>query len=384
MMPRVRSVVGDSRTVQPNDLYYMMQALRLAAKGLGKTSPNPMVGAVVVSQDSIVGQGYHHAAGQPHAEALALRQAGRLARGATLYVTLEPCSHLKKRTPPCVPAVIQSGVRRVVVAMPDPNPAVSGKGLAQLRRAGLSITVGVARKDAETLNQAYSHWIVTKRPYVTLKAGMTLDGQIATAGGESKWITGLRSRQEVHRLRGAVDAVIVGIGTVLKDNPTLTARRSPGLTALAATQPTRIVIDSTLRISPAANILTQQSRAKTIIATTKAASPARRRALERQGIEVLVLPGPGKRVSLKHLLTVLGQRGMLSVMVEGGGELNAAFFKAKLVNHVQLYVAPTLLGGSASKGVIGGAGTRRLADAWKLTQVRTRILGNDLVVEGDV
>lgn len=377
-------MAGDSRTVQPNDLYYMMQALRLAAKGQGKTSPNPMVGAVVVSRDSIVGQGYHHAAGQPHAEALALRQAGRLARGATLYVTLEPCSHLKKRTPPCVPAVIQSGVRRVVVAMPDPNPAVSGKGLAQLRRAGLSVTVGVARRDAETLNRAYSHWIVTRRPYVTLKAGMTLDGQIATAGGESRWITGLRSRQEVHRLRGAADAVIVGIGTVLKDNPTLTARRSPGLTALAATQPTRIVIDSTLRISPAADILTQQSRARTIIATTKAASPARRRALERQGIEVLVLPGPGKRVSLKRLLTVLGQRGMTSVMVEGGGELNAAFFKAKLVNHVQLYVAPTLLGGSASKGVIGGAGPRRLADAWKLTQVRTRILGNDLVVEGDV
>ncbi|MDO9119032.1 MAG: bifunctional diaminohydroxyphosphoribosylaminopyrimidine deaminase/5-amino-6-(5-phosphoribosylamino)uracil reductase RibD [Nitrospira sp.] len=362
----------------------MTLALRLAAKGQGKTSPNPMVGAIVVSKGRIVGQAYHHAAGQPHAEVLALRQAGFLARGATLYVTLEPCSHLKKRTPPCVPAVIQSGVHRVVVAMRDPNPAVSGNGLAQLRRAGLAVTVGVARKDAEALNRAYCHWIVNERPYVTLKAGMTLDGQIATARGESQWITGLSSRQEVHRLRSAMDAVIVGIGTVQKDNPSLTARNAPGLTALAATQPTRIVVDSSLRIARSAKILTQQSRSKTIIATTKAASQARCRALERQGIEVLQLPSRGGHVSLKHLIAALGKRGMASVMVEGGGELNEAFFKAKLVHHVQLYVAPTLLGGAASKGVIGGAGPRRLADAWKLRQMRTRVLGTDVVVEGDV
>ena len=371
-------------TVRTHDLHYMTLALRLAAKGQGKTSPNPMVGAIVVSNGRIVGQAYHHAAGQPHAEVLALRQAGSLARGATLYVTLEPCSHLKKRTPPCVPAVIQSGVRRVVVAMPDPNPAVSGRGLAQLRRAGLSVTVGVARKDAEVLNRAYCHWIVTKRPYVTLKAGMTLDGQIATACGESKWITGVQSRREVHRLRSAMDAVIVGIGTVLSDNPSLTARKSPGLTALAATQPIRIVVDSALCIPRAANILMQQTRAKTIVATTKAAPQARCRALERQGIEVLQLPSRGGHVSLTHLLAALGTRGMTSVMVEGGGELNAAFFTAGLVNHVRLYVAPTLLGGTASKGVIGGAGPRRLADAWKLKRVRTRILGSDVVVEGDV
>ena len=362
----------------------MTLALRLAEKGLGKTSPNPMVGAIVLSKGRIVGQAFHHAAGQSHAEVLALRQAGHLARGATLYVTLEPCSHLKKRTPPCVPAVIQSGVRRVVVAMSDPNPAVMGKGLAQLRRAGLSVTVGVARKEAEALNRAYGHWIITKRPYVMLKAGMTLDGQIATARGESKWITGLPSRQEVHRLRSAMDAVIVGIGTVVRDNPSLTARKAPGLTALASTQPTRIVVDSRLRIARLAKILTQQSSAKTIIATTKAAPEARRRALERQGIEVLLLPSLSGRVSLKHLLALLGQRGMLSVMVEGGGELNAAFLSAKLVHHVRFYMAPTLLGGTTSKGVIGGASPRRLAQAWKLKQVRTRALGTDVVIEGEV
>ncbi len=362
----------------------MMQALRLAEKGLGKTSPNPMVGAVVVSKGRLVGQAYHHAAGQAHAEVLALRQAGPRAKGAALYVTLEPCSHLKKRTPPCVPAVIQSGVRHVVVAMVDPNPQVKGKGIAQLRRAGITVIVGVGRQEAETLNRTYSYWVRTKRPYVILKAGMTLDGQIATAGGESKWITGLQSRREVHQLRSAVDAVIVGIGTVLHDNPSLTARRPPRLTALAAKQPCRIVIDSRLRIPRSAKILGQQDQAKTVIATTKAAPKARLLELEKLGIEVLVVPGERGRVSLKHLLASLGQRGMISVMVEGGGELNAAFLKAKLVNQVRLYVAPTLLGGTQSKGVIGGASPRRLADALKLTHVRTRSLGADVVIEGDL
>lgn len=362
----------------------MTLALRLAAKGLGKTSPNPMVGAVVVSKGRIVGQAYHHAAGQPHAEVLALRQAGHLARGATLYVTLEPCSHLKKRTPPCAPAVVESGVRRVVVAMPDPNPAVRGRGIARLRLAGLSVTVGVGRTEAEALNRPFSHWIATKRPHVLVKAGMTLDGQIATARGESKWITGLPARQEVHRLRSAMDAVIVGIGTVQKDNPSLTARRPPGLTALGSIQPVRVVVDSRLRIARSAKILTQQSCAKTIVATTKAAPPARRVALERQGIEVLVLPSLAGRVSLKALLAALGRRGMLSVMVEGGAELNAGFFKSGLVNQVRLYLAPALLGGADSKGVVGGPSPRGLAQAWKLKQVRTRVLGADVVIEGDI
>lgn len=362
----------------------MRQAIRLAEKGLGKTSPNPMVGAVVVSKGRIVGQAYHHAAGQPHAEVLALSQAGTRATGATLYVTLEPCSHLKKRTPPCAPAVIQSGVHRVVVAAVDPNPLVKGKGIAQLRRAGLEVTVGVARREAEELNRAYNHWVRTKRPYVILKAGMTLDGQIATAGGESKWITGRQSRREVHQLRSAVDAVIVGIGTVLHDDPSLTARKPPRLTALAANQPCRIVIDSRLRVPHSAKILTRQHQAKTLVVTADAAPKARLRALEKLGIEVLVLPGERGRVSLKRLLASLGQRGMISVIVEGGGELNAAFLKAKLVNHVRLYVAPILLGGVQSTGVIGGASPRRLADAWKLERVRTRSLGTDLVVEGDL
>ncbi|MFO0706665.1 MAG: bifunctional diaminohydroxyphosphoribosylaminopyrimidine deaminase/5-amino-6-(5-phosphoribosylamino)uracil reductase RibD [Nitrospira sp.] len=362
----------------------MSLALRLAEQGLGKTSPNPMVGAVVVSKGRIVGQAYHHAAGRPHAEALALKQAGARAKGGTLYVTLEPCSHLNKRTPPCAPVVIQSGVRRVVVAMTDPNPQVSGKGIAQLRRAGLSVTVGVARREAEALNRAYVHWMQTGRPYVTLKAGMTLDGQIATAGGESKWITGVHARQDAHRVRATVDAVLVGIGTVLSDDPSLTARRPPRLTALASTQPLRIVVDSRLRTPSAARILKQQRRAQTMIATTAAASLARRRVLEARGIDVLVVPGGRRRVSLKALLALLGRRGVVSVLVEGGGELNASLMTSKLINRVRLYVAPTLLGGRQSKGVIGGSGMRFLAQAWKLRRISVTRLGADILIEGDL
>lgn len=362
----------------------MTLALRLAEKGRGRTTPNPMVGAVVVSNDRIVGQAYHRAAGQPHAEILALRQAGRRAKGATLYVTLEPCCHLKKRTPPCVPVLIHAGVRRVVVAAVDPNPKVKGKGIASLRRSGLSVTVGVARREAEELNRAYGHWIRTGRPYVTLKAGMTLDGRIATAGGESKWITSLPSRREVHGLRAAVDAVAVGIGTVRKDDPSLTARQPPGLTKLASHQPLRIVVDSRLRLSPSAKILSRQRDAKTLVVTTTTASRARRQAIARRGVEVVALPAAKGRVPLAALLRELGRRGITSLMVEGGSELNAAFLKAKLVNHVRLYLAPTLLGGAQSKGVIGGPSPFRLAQAWKLRHVRTRTLGGDLVVEGEL
>ena len=362
----------------------MTLALRLAAKGQGTTSPNPMVGAVVVKQGRIVGQGFHLRPGQPHAEILALRQAGTRARGATLYVTVEPCCHLKKRTPPCVPDVIQSGVRRVVIAMGDPNSLVKGRGVAQLRRAGLSVTIGVARREAEALNKAYSHWIKTKRPYVTLKAGMTLDGQIATASGESQWITSQQSRQEVHQLRGQVDAVLVGVGTVLSDNPSLTARTGPHFKKLASRQPLRIVVDSKLRIPLNTQVMTRQDQAKTLVATTQLAPAARRQALQKKGIEIISLPAARGRVSLPALLKELGRRGITSLLLEGGSEMNAAMLTAKLVNHVRLYMAPALLGGRNAKGVIGGKSPARLGQALKLHHVRTRSVGGDVVVEGDV
>lgn len=362
----------------------MTLALRLAAKGRNTASPNPMVGAVVVKRGRIVGQGFHFRPGTPHAEIHALRQAGKQAQGATLYVTLEPCCHLTKRTPPCVPEVLRSGVPRVVIAMQDPNPSVKGKGTAALRRAGLSVTVGVARSQAEELNKAYCHWMKTGRPYVTLKAGMTLDGKLATATGESQWITGKASRREVHQLRSSVDAVLVGVGTVLADDPSLTVRTGLRLEKLAPRQPLRIVVDSRLRTPFTTQALTQQDKAKTIIATTTAAPEARRSALQQKGIEILTVPSLQGRVSLPALLKQLGRRGVISLLVEGGSEVNAGMLKAGLVDHIRLYMAPLLLGGRNAKGVIGGESPARLKSAIKLRYVETRFVGSDLVVEGDL
>lgn len=362
----------------------MTLALRLAAKGRGTTSPNPMVGALVVRQGRIIGQGFHLRPGAHHAEILALRQAGKLARGATLYVTLEPCCHLKKRTPPCVPEIVRSGVRRVVVAMPDPNPSVKGRGIKQLRQSGISVTIGVAQQEAEELNKSYCHWMKTGRLYVTLKAGMTLDGKLATATGESRWITGEPSRREAHQLRRDVDAVLVGVGTVFTDDPSLTARTGARLETLASRQPLRIIVDSRLRTPLKSRILTQQEIAKTVIATTAAAPRERRSAFEKIGIEVLTLPSVQDRVSLSALLKLLGRRGMMSLLVEGGSEMNAAMLKAKLVDHIRLYMAPLLLGGENAKGVVGGKSPARLAGAIKLRHVVTRSVGDDIVVEGDL
>jgi len=362
----------------------MTEALRLAAKGQGTASPNPLVGALVVKQGRTVGQGFHLRPGLPHAEILALKQAGAHARGATLYVTLEPCGHLNKRTPPCVPDVIRSGVSRVVIAMVDPNPSVKGRGAAALRRAGLSVTIGVARLEAEALNMTYGHWVTTQRPHVTLKAGMTLDGKIATATGESKWITGLGSRAEAHRLRGRMDAVLVGVGTVLSDDPALTARTGPQLKKLASRQPLRVVVDSSLRLPLKAQILSDQSRVKTLVATTESADASRKRTLMKRGVEVITFPSLRGKVSLPALLRELGQRGITSLLVEGGGEVHAAMLRADLVQHVCLYVAPMLLGGNDAKSVIGGQSPAKLASALRLHNVTARSVGDDLVVEGDL
>ena len=362
----------------------MTLALRLAAKGLGQTSPNPMVGALVVKNGRIVGRGYHHGPGQPHAEILALNQAGPRAKGATLYVTLEPCCHLLKRTPPCVPTVINSGVQAVVVAMTDPNPLVKGRGVVALRRVGITVTTGVGREEAAQLNRTYLHWIKTGRPFVILKAGMTLDGKVATATGESRWITGPLARQDVHRLRSQVDAVIVGVGTVLKDNPTLTARLSERPLRLASRQPLRIVLDSQLRTPPTATVCTEQDRAKTLIVTTSRASASRRRGLERARVEVVSLPLKNSQVSFSALLTMLGKRGITSVLIEGGSTVNATALREKLVNRILFYLAPILMGGQDGKAVIGGRSPKRLAQALSLRHVTVRRIGEELVVEGDL
>ncbi|HXF93279.1 MAG TPA: bifunctional diaminohydroxyphosphoribosylaminopyrimidine deaminase/5-amino-6-(5-phosphoribosylamino)uracil reductase RibD [Nitrospiraceae bacterium] len=369
---------------QALDRRYMTLALRLATKGLGRTSPNPMVGAVVVSKGRIVGRGYHRKAGGPHAEVLALRQAGRRARGGTLYVTLEPCSHTNKRTPPCVPLVIASQVRRVVVAMVDPNPLVKGRGIRQLRQAGIQVDLGCCRERAEALNAAYCHWITTGRPFVILKAGMTLDGKIATASGEAKWITGDAARRHVHRLRSRVDAIMVGIGTILRDDPELTARIGGRAGRLAVRQPLRVVVDSRLRLPLDARVTSVANGVATLVAATTNAPRAKLAQLEARGIEVLTFPGRDGRVPLPTLLAALAKRGITSLLLEGGSELNASALRAGLVDRVMLYVAPRLLGGRDAIGLIGGPSPARLGEAVVLHRLSVRKIGEDRLIQGDV
>ena len=367
------------------DVYFMQQALRLAARGRGKVRPNPMVGAVIVTNGTVVGSGYHKRAGGPHAEIVALRQARTRARGATLYTTLEPCCHTNKRTPPCLPAILESGVRRVVVAMRDPNPKVVGRGIRQLRRAGLTVDVGCRGKEAAALNEVYLHWIKTGRPFVVLKAGMTLDGKIATATGESQWITGAEARAHVHQLRSRFDAIAVGAGTVLKDDPQLTVRLAAGKrSSTGSRQPVRLVFDGRLRIPFKARVLQGIEPAPTVIATTKLANPRKVERLRKMGVQLLVLPRKGTRVSLRGCLQELGNMGITSMLVEGGSELNAAFLRAGLVNRVHLYVAPSLLGGQRAKGLLGGRSSQRLAETVPVSNLYIESLGEDVLITGDL
>ncbi len=367
------------------DVLFMQQALRLAARGRETVRPNPMVGAVVVANGTVVGSGSHKRAGGPHAEIVALRQARSRSRHATLYTTLEPCCHTDKRTPPCVPAVLESGIRRVVVAMRDPNPQVAGRGIRQLRRAGLCVDVGCLGKEAAKLNEVYLHWTTTGQPFVVLKAAMTLDGKIATAAGESQWITGLKARTHVHQLRRRVDVIAVGAETVLADDPELTVRGSAGRrSSPRGRQPLRLLFDSRLRIPFGARVLQGVEQAPTVIATTKLASPRKVERLRKMGVQVLVLPRTGTRVSLGACLQRLGHMGVTSMLVEGGGELHAAFLREGLVKRVCLYVAPALLGGQRTKGLLGGRAPRRLADIMPVSNLHVESLGEDLLITGDM
>ena len=368
-----------AQTSTSRDTTLMALALRLAAKGRGFTSPNPMVGAVVVAGGRVVGRGYHARLGGPHAEVAALHQAGRRAIGATLYVSLEPCSHIRKRTPPCVPLVVRSGIRRVVVATRDPNPQVSSRGLHALRAAGLQVDVGCLGEQAESLNAAYFHWQRTGRPLVILKAGMTLDGKIATAEGESQWITGEKARRDAHRLRSQVDAVMVGLATVRRDNPQLTARLSRTIR-----QPLRVIVDSLARIPVSAGLLSSGLRGGTLVAVTDRAPKRRVERLQKLGVNIVTLKARNGQVPLASLLATLGRLAITSVLIEGGSELNASAIGDELVDRVVFYVAPRLLGGQDAKGVIGGRSPVRLAEAVSLSEVTIRRLGSDLLIEGAV
>ncbi len=365
-------------TSPSEDQIFMRRALELASRTQGLTSPNPLVGAVVVRSGAVVGAGYHRAAGTPHAEIEALEEAGKSARGATLYVTLEPCVH-QGRTGPCVPAVLAAVIGRVVVATADPNPMVNGRGISALRAGGVEVKVGILEAEARELNRAFFTYMVERRPLVTLKAACSLDGKLAGSDLTSRWITGEHARQEAHRLRSHADAIVVGIRTVLIDDPLLTVR----LPEPWPREPLRVVVDSQARTPLTARVFTAGRPERTVIAVTELAPEHRVKMLETTGATVLRLPARDGRVDLSLLLRALAEREVTAVLLEGGGTLNAAFLEAGLVDRVALFVAPLLLGGTSAPGLLGGAG-RSLKEAFRLSGVAVRRVGDDFFIEGDL
>jgi len=379
MSSRARPARGPARW-RPDDAGHLERALELAARGRYGVSPNPMVGAVVVRNGLTVGEGYHRRAGGPHAEIAALRRAGRRARGAELYLTLEPCVH-HGRTPPCAPEVVAAGVARVVIAARDPNPLVAGRGIAALRRAGIAVVLApeVWRRRSESLNAKFAAWISTGRPYVLAKWAQTLDGRIASAAGESRWITGADARRRALALREEHDVVLVGAGTVEADDPRLTRRLGWNRGAVPHW---RIVLDGRLRASPHARVF--RGPGPRAIATALPADHPRARRLRARGVEVWSLPGRRRgRVDLAGLLAELAARGAASLMVEGGARTLWEFFSAGLVDAVAVFVAPRVLGGERALGAVGGKGFP-LAAAPALEDVRVEPVGSDLLITGRV
>jgi diaminohydroxyphosphoribosylaminopyrimidine deaminase/5-amino-6-(5-phosphoribosylamino)uracil reductase len=363
-----------------HDQFFIKYALKLAARALGRTSPNPVVGAVVVKDGRIVGEGYHQKAGTPHAEIHALQQAGEIAKGATLYVTLEPCSHFG-RTPPCTQAIIKAGIGRVVAAMVDPNPEVAGQGLILLDKAGIQVECGILEDEAGQLNEVFIKFITTRLPFVVMKSAMTWDGKTATKTGHSQWITGHESRAEVHRMRDRYDAIMVGIGTVLADDPQLTTRLPDGK---IGKDPLRVVVDSFLRLPLEARVINQVSTAPTLVATTSQASIEHKRVLEERGVQVITLDSSDGRVDLKALMVELGQRQICGVLLEGGAALNASALKAGIVDKVVTFIAPKIVGGREAPGVVGGEGKVKMDEAWMLEKLNISQFGEDLMLTGYV
>lgn len=355
----------------------MEEALRLARKALGFSSPNPAVGAVVVRGGRIVGRGHTAPFGGPHAEVLALREAGEAARGATMYVSLEPCCHLGK-TPPCTNAIVSAGIARVVYALQDPDPLVAGKGAAALRDAGVDVRGGVLAAEAMRLNEAYVKHRRTGLPFVTLKMAMSLDGKTATRMGDSRWVTGPEARAWVHARRAEADCVMVGIGTVLRDDPLLTARPPAG----ADRDPAAIVVDSLARTPPSAQVVAAQRRAPTLIAVTDRAPAERRRALERAGATLLECGLLRDSVDLTDLARRLADMGKMSVLCEGGPTLAAALVENGLVDKLAVLIAPKIVGGDAAPSALAGAGIERMADALPVRDLSVSRLGDDILVEG--
>lgn len=371
------------------DVEHIRLALRLARRALGETSPNPMVGAVLVSKGRIIGCGWHRQAGGPHAEIEALEDArgrGESSQGATLYVTLEPCC-TQGRTPPCTAAILAAGIRKVVVGATDPNPRHRGQGLKLLRVAGAEVVSGVLERQCSELNQAFNHWIVRRAPFVTVKAAMTLDGKIATASGESKWITGRRARAWGMRLRREADAILVGISTLLQDDPSLTCRLARGR-EVRSHKLRRIILDARGRTPLTAKVVTDSDAGQTTIVVSELAAPRRVAALSRR-VRVLLAPLASNtwaepKIDLDWLLKTLGAEEIVSLLVEGGGEVNSSFLLRGHAQRVAFFYAPKIIGGSTSRPAVAGRGAESLRDAVHLSNICWRRLGPDWLLLASV
>ncbi len=355
----------------------MERALELAAKAYGRTSPNPLVGAVVVRDGEVVGEGYHRRAGEPHAEVEALRDAGGEAKGATLYSNLEPCYHTG-RTPPCVDAIAKAKITRVIAAMEDPNPEVNGGGLDALRGAGIEVEAGLLKNKAKKLNGPYIKFITRGLPYTTVKMAVSLDGKIATSTGESRWVTGVEARRLVHHFRNYADAVMIGIGTVLADDPRLNVRvKYPDVR-----HPQKVIVDSKARMPTRGRTITADPR--TIVAVSPKASLSRITSLEDAGARVEVIQGSPVRVDMTRLMRRLAELDIVSVLVEGGGGVAGSLFEAGLVDEVVVFVAPVIIGGKDAPGPVGGRGIEHMIDAHRLVDVTYEQVGDDLMIRGRV
>lgn len=353
----------------------MKLALNLAEKGRGKVSPNPMVGAVIVKNGKVIGEGYHEKYGSAHGEVNAINNSIEDVKGGTMYVTLEPCSHYGK-TPPCVEKIIKNKINRVVIGMVDPNPVVSGDGIKKLKEAGIEVVVGILEKECKKLNEVFIKYITQKKPFGILKIAMSLDGKIATFSGESKWITGEKSRNMVHMLRNEVSGIMVGVETVIKDNPQLTCRLENGK------NPVRIIVDSTLRIPMESKVIEEADITETIIATTEKAEKKKLAKLEALGVTILTIKSKENRVDLKELMKALGEKKIDSILIEGGATLNFSAFKEGIVDKVQVYIAPKIIGGEKSKTSVGGSGIEILKNAYKVKNITSRTVEEDILIEG--
>ncbi len=356
---------------------HMEKALALAEQARGWTSPNPMVGAVVVKDGKIVGQGYHERVGGPHAEANAIDDAGDRAKGATLYVTLEPCNHFG-RTPPCTHKIITAGIRQVVVAMEDPNPDVTGGGNAHLESQGIRVITGIMEEQARHLNEAFITWVTTKKPFVIAKCAATLDGRIATRTGDSRWVTGQAARRFVHGIRHAVDGIMVGVSTVIQDDPSLTTR----LDDKEGVDPTRIILDTRLRMPPTAKMLHQASGAPTWVVCGPDAPSDRQQDLEKTGAKIITAPLMDGRIDLAALMRKLGAMSITSLLMEGGATVLGAAFAAKVVDKVCFFYAPKLLGGDDGVPICRGTGPETMKESLPIHHISVERFDDDIMVQG--